>query len=488
MPENGQIQDLLNKDAATGKSKAVVANSISLDPKNPIPLDYGSDSFQVIFGKRYIPFGGFRDNLPNVLWESRLQSTTHNACVTSIAQTCIGEGLQVTNLEAEKVDKDFIKFISRINNDGHSLNKICKTILEAYLTDGNSWIELVKGEFNKKKYVKAYHHTSMVCRLSLPEKETEEVKFAIKSNALAKPRNGMLNARSLKAVTFPLYNDNPLDQQNVWSNLKTDKEADGDLHSLIHLKNDYSGFLYYGLPPSVASLRYQILEGKSAQYNIDMFDNNMVLSALLIFKSSMTEDEAKKTAEEILHTHTGQGKMGRVGVVSSEGGIDDFTYQPLDTQKEGSFIEFDQRLEQKIVTSHGWDPILAGISSQNNHPFSNGSQYVRAVFDIKKTMLLHPLSNYLIEAFVKPFIAIAAEELGKKEWLSYDLGFKHAIPFSLISDIEVNNVLVKDEGRKIIGYGPMADKGKGQEIIGTRVTETEVPGKSSNSNPPPSTK
>ena len=48
------------------------------------------------------------------------------------------------------------------------------------------------------------------------------------------------------------------------------------------------------------------------------------------------------------------------------------------------------------------------------------------------------------------------------------------MPFSLISDIQVNNVLTKDEGRTIIGFGPMEDKAKGQEIIGTRVSESET--------------
>lgn len=472
--ENGPGKDLFNQDAATGKSKPVVANSFKLDPKNPIPLDYGADSFQVVFGKKYIPFLGVQDNLPNIFWESRLLSTTQNACISSIAQTCIGDGLYVTNQDADKVDPEFTKWISHINNDGQHINELCRTALDAKRTDGNAWIELVKGSFGKKKYVKAYLHTTMVCRLGLPHSDSGTITTVIKSNALAKPRNGMLNARSLKAVAFPLYSSNPLDNKSAWSNLKTDQSSDGDLHSIIHLKNDIPGVMYYGLPNSVASLRYQIMEGKAAQYNIDMFDNNMVLSALLIFKSSMTEEEAAKAAKEIVSTHTGQGKQGRVGVVSSEGGIDDFTYQPMATEKEGSYINLDERIEQKIITSHGWDATLAGISSKNNSPFSNGSQYVRAIFDIKKAMVLKPESNYLVEKLIKPLVAIAAVELGKKEWLNYEFGFKHAMPFSLMSDILVNNVLTKDEGRSIIGFGPLKDPNKGAEIIGTRVTETET--------------
>jgi hypothetical protein len=465
-PGNEQATNLLNNTATTSKSKAVVANSISLDPKNPIPLDYGADTFQVVLGKRYIPFLGNEDRMPNVFWESRLLSTTQNACISTIAQSCVGEGLQVTNVELAKVDPEFFLWASEINTEGQSLNELCRTAIDALLTDGNSWPEIVKGKFGGKAFVKAYLHTTMICRLSNPDDKTGKITSVVKSQQLAKPRNGMLTARSLKAVTIPLYSSNSLDQKAVW----LDTEKDGFLHTMIHLKNEIPGVPYYGLPKSVASLRYQIIEGKAAQYNIDQFDNNMVLSALLIFKSAMSETEAAEAAKEIIKTHTGQGKQGRVGVVSSEGGIDDFTYQPLDTQRDGSFDTLDKRVEQKIITSHGWDAVLAGISRDS--AFGNGSQYVRAVYDIKKAMVLKPQAQYIIDKLIKPLVAIAADEMNKPEWKKYAFEFKYALPFSLISDIEVNNVLTKDEGRKILGEPPMEDATLGKQIIGTRITET----------------
>ena len=69
--------------------KLTINNQVKLDPINPIPIQYGGNSFYVVTGKKYIPFLGKDDNLAQLLLEARLTSTTQNACVTSIAQSTI---------------------------------------------------------------------------------------------------------------------------------------------------------------------------------------------------------------------------------------------------------------------------------------------------------------------------------------------------------------------------------------------------------------
>jgi capsid portal protein len=475
MQANGQASNPLNTAAATeSKTKAVVANSFKLPKDYEVPIGPASDALQVVYGKKYIPFLDSTDTLANILWGIRLQSPTQNACITTITETCIGEGLFVSNKKPDEVDPDFIKWIGSINNDNQSLNEVCKDALDAMQTDGNAWVEIVKGKIGGLAYVKPYIHTTLTCRYGPLDNKTLKPSHIVKSNQLAKTNRGVLNARNLKAVNIPLYSPNSLDQKAAWQKLDN-----GDFNSCIHLKNAISGVQFYGLPRSFASVDWQILEHKNAQYNNDMFDNNMVLSALLVFKSAMTQAEAAKTAKEIIKTHTGQGKMGRVAVVSSEGGIDDFELKPLETQKEGSFIELDKRAEAKIITSHNWDPVLAGISRDS--AFGNGSQYIRAVFDVKKAMVLKPMADYMLSKFVKPLVNIAANQMNKKEWLDYELSFKHAMPFSFISDIDVNSVLTKDEGREILGQQKLEDTQAGKGFIKTSNTQnkpTDVPGES----------
>lgn len=463
-PINGNVAHELKKPSAT--AKPVVANAISLDPDTPLPYNIGSDYFRYSVGKRYIPFG-LDDNLPNLLWEARMLSATQNACIASIAQSVVGDGLYVTNVDDKAVDEEFWKWIAHINTEGNSLDELAIIAMDSKGTDGNAWVEIVKGEFGTEKYVKVYVKPSLDFRFTAPDKNGR-IWSAYKSSLFREHTTSVVSLYKNRFVEIPLYSPNPLDAS--W------KLIDGDQHTAIHLKNQVSISPYYGLPKSGAGLRYQILEGKAAQYNIDNFDNNMVLSAILVFKAAMTQEEAQKNAQEIIKTHTGQGKMGRVGVISSEGGIEDFTYNPLNTQKEGSFIEFDKHVQDKIISTHNWDSVLAGFSRDS--AFGNGSQYVRAVFDVKKAMLLKPESNYLIQKFIKPLVNIAADHFGKPAWKGYEFAFKHSMPFSFISDIDVNSVLTKDEGREILGQTKLEDEAMGKQFIksGAPANIQNVPG------------
>lgn len=106
------------------------------------------------------------------------------------------------------------------------------------------------------------------------------------------------------------------------------------------------------------------------------------------------------------------------------------------------------------------------------------------MFDIKQAMVLQPLESYIKQKLLRPLLAIAADHFGKPEWLKYDLGLKMLPPYSLMSDIDINLILTKDEGRDIIGYPAMKNAALGGTVIGTRVTETEVlPGSQQSSTP-----
>ena len=63
-----------------------VKNEFKLDPKNPIPIDSMGNSFRVVQGKKYLPYLGKKDNLPNIYLESRLNSVSQNACISSITK------------------------------------------------------------------------------------------------------------------------------------------------------------------------------------------------------------------------------------------------------------------------------------------------------------------------------------------------------------------------------------------------------------------
>jgi hypothetical protein len=400
-----------------------------------VPFKFGSGSSifsYSIAGKRYIPFLGSLDNMPTLFLEARLTSTTQNACINTIVESLIGKGLYIKDSEVKEVD-DFFKCV---NNDNNSMDEIVTACANGFLEQGNHFVEVVRGTFGKKKFIKVYEHSIMFCRVGKVDCETGSVKTIIISKSF--PRNGYI-PKSKGEKEIPLYNMNELDEKNNWT-----VEEGGLQRTMIHFKNKVNGIDFYGLPPSVAGLRYQVLEGKSAQYNIDLFENNMVLGGMLILKGAMTPEEAQKNAKRILLSHVGEGKTGRIAVVSSEQGLDDVDWKPYETQKDGSFIELDKRIEEKIVAANGWDKRLAGLDRDGG--LSNGDGSLASIYDTKETLLLKPLRKKLIEKVLEPIMKIWSDWGGTTlEGKEFD--FKVQLPLSFYGKIDPASYVKVKEAR-----------------------------------------
>lgn len=423
-------------------------DTTKIDTKDII-LHNGSDLYYITAGKKYIPFIGRDDNLFISLLQARLASTTHNACITSISQCAIGKGLIV--LEQEKPNEEFIKWSVNVNDKEKTLNEVLKKIADGDRAYGNQFIEIRRGEVGGKKFLKLKLHNIQYCRLSEPDKD-DEPKFVYISKLFAK--KGTLSKDALaKARQIPLWSDNLLDQKKVWV-----QNEDGTYSTILHFKNEVSGIDYYGLPASFASYLDQQLEHRYSSFDMDNLDNNMILGGLIVFKSAMTKEEAQAQAQEILLTHTGEGKTGRIAVVSSENGIDDFEFTPYTTQKEGSFIESDKKAKGKIIEAHSWDALLAGTDTSG--ALSKGSGYVRAIWDVKESLVLNPLRDRIIENVVNPIVKIWSEWFANKEVLNYRFGFKSAMPFSFMGDIKPEDFMQVNEARQLACM-PQDDKKEG---------------------------
>lgn len=461
---------LLNDKVKAPKEKVfTVENKISLDPSEPIPISYGQDSFSVIRTKKFIPFLGKEKNLPTLLLEARMTSVTQNACITSIASSVIGNGVIIQ--DQENPDQDLLNWMKSVNNDLDSLDEVLLGSVEGERGQGNQFIEVVKGKLGKVPFLKLYLHPFQYCRYKKPDQEGVGPSEVIISKLFAK-KGSILSYDD--AVTIPLWSPNKIDQGKCWM-----KAKDGTLRTMLHLKNTVSGVDYYGLPASIASLRYQVLEGKSAQYNLDNFENNMVLGGMLMFKSAMTPDEAVENAERIMLSHIGAGKTGRIAVISSETGLDDVKYEEYKTQKEGSYIEFDKRLEEKIIMANNWDGVFFGVGK--GHSMGTGTSYIRSVWDAKEAALLNPLRRKLLDKVLSPIMQIYADVFNKKEILQYKLWFNSAMPFSFLGDIDPAQFMQVNEARELANL-ESDDKKKGVYLGEmTKVKTTPTP----NPNPDP---
>lgn len=430
--------------------KVVVSNKVSLDPNEPVPISFNGNLFHYSANGKYIPFLGADDTFASTLLGARLMSSSHNACISSISQCLIGKGLQVK--DNTNPNPDFLEWCKNVNKYKQSLNESLIHVIDGERTFGNQFVEIVTGETLGKKFMKIYPQCITKCRLAAPDKEDDdyEVQQIIVSNKFNRFGNFSYDKNAKK---IPIWSDNILDKDKAWL---TDDQ--GYKRTMLFLKNDVSGIPFYGLPASIAGLRYQILEAKAAQYNIDNFDNNMILGGILILKSGMSQEEAQATAREIFMTHIGAGKTGRIAVVASEQGLTDVDFKPFNTSREASYNDSDKRWEEKIIAANEWDSVLAGINRSST--FGNGSQYIRSIWDVKDAVLLNPLRNKLIDKIIKPISYIWAEHFGVDEVKKYEFNLQTNMPFSFMGELDPNTFFQVNEARAKAGQ-PKDDNKEG---------------------------
>lgn len=426
---------------ATTTKKGVVSNAISLDAENPLPIELNSNIFVSLKGKRYVPFLNPVDNFGQILTEAKLLSPTTLSCVTSKAQYCAGKGIF---FKEGREDKSFTDWAANVNRNQESLNEILHGSFGAKFSSGNPYVQVVRGRVAGKKFIRVYLRNYLDCRLAAPDDDD-----FISSVYISKyfRKIGMWNLNMMKTEEIPIYSPNMFD--NSWA-----VDEKGFQHTIFHLKNKMSGYDYYGMPSNVGSLPNQLLEYKASRYNLDNFENNMVIGGVICVKGNMTEDEAKKTGKRLIHQHVGDGKQGRWMIMSSETGMSEgVQIESFEKEKEGSFIESDHHNEEKIYISNQWNKLLIGGSEQKSIGQGN-SAYIRSVFDIANETVIIPEQNFMIEKFLKPLLNICHDWMGTS-WNTYNPGLKSIQPISFLGDINVNSLLTVDEGRAIIDKDPL---------------------------------
>ena len=400
----------------TAKPSGVqVSAEVRLDPRNPVPFEYGG--FGMASGSGfYLPFLTTSDNFFNTLLELRTLSVTHNACITTKTDFVIGRGLHVTNLkEGEKVDENFAAFLSASNGLGKSLSDICRRAMDSRLTFGNAPVEVVRGSVAGQKFVYIYSHEVLECRLEKPNPagEIEHMVYSPRfrrKGLLSDPKTTLFVPLWRKSKTAKVWRkDGPIERTAFW------------------LKNEMAGYKHYGMPSSVSSIQNQQLEHGGERYNMDELDNQMVVGGLVVLTGNLAQGEADKIGRKIVNQHTGAGKRGRVAVVASEQGIENSKFLSFDTKKEGSYEKMGDKAMQKILLSNQWDATLAGLS--DGGAMGKGSGYLKELYDQKMATVIGPLQEILLSDLIAPLLQICDEWMGTT-WSKYKLGF---IPLPIVN-------------------------------------------------------
>lgn len=434
------------------KGALVVSNAVSLDAKTPIPLDYDSDWHTNQKGKRYIPFLNPTDNFAKTLLEARMISITANACITTKALYCIGKGLRLTN----GVDiPELTEWKKSVNKHEESLEDIAQACFENVDTFGNCYVKVTRVKIAGSKYLRVTLLNTQDVRLLSPGEDADsDFPTAV---AISKEFRslGFWSMRKNAYLELPLYTSDNLFRK--WGKDGNDESV------VIHIKNKVAGYDFYGMPSNVSGLTSEVLEYKAARYNLDEFDNNMVVGGVLMLSADLSPEEATKIGKRITETHTGDGKRGRVIVLAGEDLGTSGKYESHESSREGSFIESDKHNEDKIITANQWDAMLAGLRRDSGLG-NGGSGYIQAVYEIKKETVIAPAQKRILDKLISPIMSMAAEWF-KNDWNKYPFEIIAKPPVSFASEVDVNSVITIDEGRSLLGKDPMQDNAKGSRII-----------------------
>ncbi|WPV66277.1 hypothetical protein [Chitinophaga sp. LS1] len=352
-----------------------------------------------------------------------------------------------------------------MNKKNEPASTLVEKNFEDFFTWGNVPIELVRFTSAGQKYFFVYVHNFLEWRLGVPD-DDDIITYAIQSKLFLRQK-GYLTADEIKrAKKLPLYNPRQSEKENWF------KDENGVQRTLIWHKNPVSGFSYYGLPSAIAGMIYQILEYKGARYNLDNFDNNMVVSALLALKGNLSQQEADRIGKKAIQTHTGDGKRGRVMVVASEEGIEGSDLHTFDTAKDGSFSESDDKWTQKIILANEWDAVLAGIQSSST--MGKGSGFLTKIIEhINKTVIL-PAQQDLMDNVWTTIFKVAGEWMGW-DLSKYKLAIKSNVDISGLTDVDITPAVTVNEVREAKGL-PDDPTEKGSMYLG------ELKGKQQNNN------
>lgn len=432
MPENPK-----DKIPTKSEKKTTVSNSVRLDSKNPIPIEQNGMGFYTKRGGRYVPFLDGQDNYPSILLEAKLLSPTTLSCINSKVTFCVGNGYKLKDVEKDLV---FDKWAKVINKKGQSFNEVSKSCFDNYFSFGNVFADVVRFKVGTTPYIKVFIKSILDCRLNVPVlDDVSDTVFVSKEFR----RMGIWGLKETQYMPIPIYTG---DTDQKWYT-----DTKGYEHAIIYLKNDVSGFEFYGLPSNVASLPEQILEYKYKRYELDNLENNLVVGGVIILQASLTQEEANKMGSKIVQQHSGDGKRGKYVILSSETGIENSKVESFDRQKDGDFIEADIRTEEKLILANDWSKSLMDPQSKG---IGNTSKQIKEIYEVKKKFVIEPAQAFIIEKFVMPLMAICDDWMGTK-WSLHEFGFDTNSPVSFAGELDINSILTVDEGRDLIGKLPL---------------------------------
>lgn len=333
--------------------------------------------------------------------------------------------------------EELSEFIDRVNLYDETLVDVLSRVSNEYEAFGNTVVELVRGEVAGDPFFYLYHVPLYMVGIRKANESRMVETIGIyddweRVNETMRPEQMPGGFREV-----PLY--------PAWGRME-----DGTERTVIHLKQYAPGFFYWGLPEWISAQHWAEVEYRIGRVNVDKLENGLMLSSIVQFFGSMTQEEAKNLIARAEEKMTGPGNGFKMFIQVLRDEKLKANVVPLEQRHEGQFVELQRLAAQAIVSANRWTMSLAGHATEGklgtNQQIKNETEYVQ-------NTVIKPRQNMFLSRIINPYLDMAAEWTGAS-WQGVKLAISNNLPVSFMGDVDVNANLSRNEKRELLGYDP----------------------------------
>ena len=301
---------------------------------DPLQSLFDSDYIDLNKATDYIPLG--EDNLlPQQITKLIRSVTIHRAILNSKRDYFTGSGLNSEN-----------QIIKQLINRANNLNQNLLTVLQQTIFDdlafGNAWIELVTDSNNS--YLFLYHIDSTTARLSV-----EGNTVILHPDWTNYKGKGDENRKEIPL--FPNFG----------------KQPDGQLHSILHIKEYEPEFSNYGLPSWYSGLSSVLIAGLTDQWNQNRLENQFNAPGMLLVPGINTDEEAEALDQKfdeykgIDRKHSHDILVQYLADIAPGMTRDAAKYIEFIRNEEGNWVNLHNQAYSNLLSIHNWFKTLCSF-------------------------------------------------------------------------------------------------------------------------------
>lgn len=372
----------------------------------------------------YIAFFGNQNDFPQRIVDKYEASSIHKTAILTKLDYTVGMGLMVHTPEGtlyEGGDVNMDRIISNPNDFGDTLQSLFKQAALDQLLYGGHSMQV----FN-------------------PNKTAETLAFnRLEFGGLRYKKNGTDLPNKFYEASSQEWIEAKGKTKIDFKELPVYSEGNGVIYSadISPLRS------YYPLPDyyTLAFNAWAEIEYKIPVFNVNRIDNKFMPSGILSLIGSPPQGQTvDKYMRQFLQSFTGEGNNSKLIAQM----VDEHTQAPVYTQiddtPDGIFTELDKLTVDNVLLAHRTHPMLLNKTAGS---MGNSSEW-RSIFEVYMNSVIYGYQQTLLATFNK---------ILKDAGLNYTLSVSNIMPVSFAGDLDVNQVLTRNEQREVLGYSNNID-------------------------------